>query len=304
MSLYRNFYLIIFIIGAVFTAFTSSTCLADGVTINKPKIAFITAIYGGYESSCRNVVKQTLDSDFICFTDAPLISVDSDLWVVDRTPYHIVNKSKIDNGSYFNSMKNNTTPFNVAKYYKEQWHLIPRLKDYDMVVWLDGTIEITNENAAKMLYDNISNDIITWAHEPNRTLDSERIASKFPRYDGQKIDEQYKFYLDQGYDDSHFKKVNNGTSVWVTCMVAFANNSRVHTFLDHWYLQNLEYSTQDQIGFPYSLWVNNIKPLTLASGKIKGSFHNSTIHHKHGHHAVKPLRIYKNLLMSLAGYAK
>jgi hypothetical protein len=33
------------------------------------KICFITAIYGGYESSCKNYVKQTIDTDFICFTD-------------------------------------------------------------------------------------------------------------------------------------------------------------------------------------------------------------------------------------------
>ena len=79
-----------------------------------------------------------------------------------------------------------------------------------MLVWLDGTIEITNENAAKMLYDNISNDIITCA----QTLIERQIVRK----------EQYNFYLDQGYVDAHFKKVNNGTSVQVTCMVAFANN--------------------------------------------------------------------------------
>ena len=304
MLINRNYSITVFIIWAVFTSFTSSSCLAIGLVRSKPKIAFITAVYGGYESSCRHVVKQTLDSDFICFTDDYPISVDSNLWVVDRTPYHLVNKSKMDDDGYFNSIKNNTSSFNVAKYYKGQWYLIPRLKDYDMVVWLDGTIEITNANTAQMLYDNINNDVIAWTHNDNRTLDGERIASKFSRYEGQKIDEQYKFYLDQGYDDSHFRRVNDGTSVWVTCVVAFANNARVHSFLDHWYLQNLEYSTQDQIGFPYSLWVNNLKPLTLPSGEIKGTYFDSTIHHKHDHNPVRMPRIVINLFWSLFGYAK
>ena len=33
------------------------------------KICFITSIYGNYEASCKKFVKQTIETDFICFTD-------------------------------------------------------------------------------------------------------------------------------------------------------------------------------------------------------------------------------------------
>ena len=37
------------------------------------KVCFITAIYGGYEQTCKKFVKQSIDTDFICFTDSTSI---------------------------------------------------------------------------------------------------------------------------------------------------------------------------------------------------------------------------------------
>ena len=33
------------------------------------KVAFITAILGDYEITCKPFVKQTIETDFICFTN-------------------------------------------------------------------------------------------------------------------------------------------------------------------------------------------------------------------------------------------
>ena len=267
--------------------FSSSQGNSLTIEPRKPKVAFITAVYGGYEASCRKFVPQTLDSDFICFTDSNAMVVDNYEWIVDRTPYHITSKSKIDDGSYYNSLVNNSSSFNVAKYYKQQWYLIPRLKDYDMVVWLDGTIEITNENTAQILYDSLNNGMTTWEHDvPNRTLHGEYQATMGMingRYLGQKVQEQYEYYLSHNFNESELRLLTGGTSVWITCMVAFANNARVHSFLDYWYLQTLSRSTQDQIGFPYSVWKTGLIPLTLPNEKVSGSGNHSILHHKHDH---------------------
>jgi hypothetical protein len=64
------------------------------------KVCYITAIYGKYESSCKPFKKQTLESDFICFTDA--VDIKSNGWIIDNTPYHIENKSPLDNDTYIN----------------------------------------------------------------------------------------------------------------------------------------------------------------------------------------------------------
>ena len=36
------------------------------------KVAFITAIYGNYELTCKPFVKQSIESDFFCFTQLEL----------------------------------------------------------------------------------------------------------------------------------------------------------------------------------------------------------------------------------------
>ena len=60
------------------------------------RICFITAIYGGYEITCKKYAKQTVDTDFICFTDN--MNIVSNGWKIDTTPYHLLNKSSQDNG--------------------------------------------------------------------------------------------------------------------------------------------------------------------------------------------------------------
>ena len=128
------------------------------------KICFITAIYGNYETSCKKFKKQTVDTDFICFTDNQ--NIISNGWAIDTTPYHLINRSPLDNPSLVNSLDNNKHTFNIAKYYKQSFKMIPILDKYDVIVWLDGTIEIiydkTSEYILKHIYDK---KIIGWHHE-------------------------------------------------------------------------------------------------------------------------------------------
>jgi hypothetical protein len=224
-------------------------------------------------------------------------------WEIDTTPYHITNKSKIDNGSYLNSLDNNTHTFNVAKYYKQQFQNIPRLQKYDVVVWIDGTLEIIYDKTSKYILDNIYKyKIIGWDHEHRRgLLKNEVNASTDKRYSStfwnnqsqpiQDIKKQYSEYLLDGFDESFFKKLkNNGSDnfgVWVTCFVAFLNKDPdVTKFLDLWYLQTLKYTTQDQVSFPYVVQKTNIIPLTLPNKEVTGNRpHDKTmfyIKHNHG----------------------
>jgi hypothetical protein len=91
------------------------------------KICFITAIYGNYETSCKRFVQQTIPTDFICFTDNE--NIISNGWIIDTTPYHLINKNIFDDGTYVNSLTNNKHKFNLAKYYKQSFKSIPILKN-------------------------------------------------------------------------------------------------------------------------------------------------------------------------------
>ena len=266
---------------------------------SEKKIAFITAIYGGYEKSCKKFIIQSIPTDFICFTDNPNIIPNG--WIIDTIPYHFTNPYSLDNSNMINSLTNNKNTFNIAKYYKQAFQNIPRLKNYDVIIWLDGTIEIINPNVSSWILNNIySHTIIGWEHEfRNGILKNEVDASDFSRYTSticngqpqpyQDVFKQYNSYIADGYDETYFKKHDSSRKhlgVWITCFVAFLNkNKDVSTFLDKWYEQTLKFTTQDQIGFPYVCQKLNMIPYTLPDKNIYGSPHYRTdfyIKHNHG----------------------
>jgi hypothetical protein len=282
---------------------TNENNTADVNTIYEEdtKICFITAIYGNYESSCKNFVKQTIKTDFICFTDNK--NINSNGWTIDTTPYHLINKSELDKDNSINSISNNKNTFNIAKYYKQAFHNIPLLKKYDIIVWIDGTIEITYNKTSEYILNNIyKQKIIGWHHEHRRgILKSEVEASCLgdrylsTYYNGQPqpyqdVNHQYDMYLKNGYDERFFKLIPSYTDhlgVWITCFVAFLNNdNNVKKFLDLWYQQTLEYTTQDQIGFSYVCQKTRLIPFTLPNKEVYGDNpHSDTmfyIKHYHG----------------------
>jgi hypothetical protein len=260
------------------------------------KICFITAIYGDYEASCKRFVKQTIGTDFICFTDDN--SINNNGWIINTHPYHKTHNT-LDTSTYTNSMCNNTHTFNIAKYYKQSFHNIPILKQYDVIVWLDGTLEITYEKTSEYIV-NSEKKIIGWHHEKrNGKLGKEVKASHFHRYTStfwngqvqpyQDVDKQYQTYVNDGYTDAYFKNMSHSPhfGVWITCFVAFfQHDPDVKVFLDTWYMQTLKYTTQDQIGFPYVCQRLQHIPYTLPQGEIWGDNpHRITmfyIKHEHG----------------------
>ncbi len=297
--------------GALFAIPSTDTTVITGVSLQKeqsnrgktslvsPKIAFISAIYGPYEVSCKPFVKQTIPADFICFTNCDNIEVNE--WIIDKNPYHTTNPCLFDTKECINSISNNKHTFNIAKYYKQNFQDIPRLKNYDVVIWLDGSIQITNPKVAEWVVKKIKeNPIITWEHvHRNGKLQSEALDSNFYRYTStfwfgqhqpyQDVVAQYNVYVADGYnDDNYWSQIEPNRphfGVWVTCFVAFDNkNNNVTKFLNLWYEQTLRLTTQDQIGFPYVAQKLKMAPYTLPDSEVKGEAHSGTdFFLKHNH---------------------
>jgi len=266
---------------------------------NVSKICFITAIFGSYEASCKRFAEQSVPTDFICFTDNANIT--SNGWTIDTLPYHILSRSKLDKSTYTNSMKKNQHTFNIAKYYKQAFINIPRLHQYDTIIWLDGSIEITYNKTSEYILSKIQDKkIIGWHHERRfGSLDSEVTASNISRYTSQRwngqlqplqdVRKQYEYYIKKGYRESYFEEKESHTphfGVWVTCFVAFLQHDKeVQQFLDLWYLQTLKFTTQDQVGFSYAAQSLNMLPYTLPNDEIHGNEpHQKTMFYvKHDH---------------------
>jgi hypothetical protein len=260
------------------------------------KICFITAIYGAYEATCKKFVRQSIQTDFICFTDNRYIK--SNGWLIDTTPYHLINKSNQDNDEHVNSLSNNKHTFNKAKYYKQAFHNIPRLQEYDVVVWIDGTIQITNEKTSEfVLNKTLKEKILGWHHEQRfgsleqevkETISfTERYSTTFWHGQSQPFQDaanQWDCYKKEGYDESYFRTITHHGQLssphfgmWCTCFVAFLHKDwYVKNFLDLWYLQTLKYTTQDQIGFPFVVQKTGLIPFTLPDNEIKGKPHEKT----------------------------
>jgi len=156
-----------------------------------PKVAFITAIYGGYEKTCKAFVPQNIPCDFICFTDNPEIEANG--WTLDTNPYHFTHPSPIDTGVYLNSLSNNKHTRNISKYYKLSFYNIPRLADYDLIIWIDGTIQLTHENCASYFLETLKDEpIALWEHEGRGgwMRNEVRAAFQMPRFAS-------TFWLDQ-----------------------------------------------------------------------------------------------------------
>jgi hypothetical protein len=169
---------------------------------------------------------------------------------------------------------------------------IPRLQKYDVVVWIDGTIEIIYDKTAEYVLHNIyDHKIIGWKHEYNTKLSEEVIASigsgryTTTSYNGQEqpyqdVEKQYSEYIANGYDEEYF------SGIWITCFVAFlVKDDSIQKLLDLWYLHNLQYTTQDQISFPFVCQKMGITPFTLPNLEIYGNnpHYNTMFYIKHGH---------------------
>jgi hypothetical protein len=263
------------------------------------KVAFITSILGNYETTCKQAVEQTVDCDFICFTDNEYIEANG--WDIDTHPYHDTHKSPVDKGFYLNSptkpkgilsILDNRHPFNLAKYYKTQWHLIPRLQEYETIIWCDGSIEILAPNAAEYISEICAKyGMSCWHHEMRGgVLLSEAHASYLPKYHDrhfngftqhyQDIIRQYLEYVADGYDEDFFKQKYDRVEgrgrgdhfgVWATGCLGFSNTSpEVKKFTDAWYLEILKHTTQDQVSFPKVVQDTKLVPYTFPDAVFTG----------------------------------
>jgi hypothetical protein len=267
-------------------------------------IAIVTAIVGSYEATCKPVCEQSEQADFYVFTDN--LNIDTrGIWkVIDVEKYKYGLDDKDIDKSLRNSLYNNQHSFNRAKFIKLNLHRIPELKEYDIVVWLDGTICIRNRDFVKYCKHQINsgkNFLVFDLHERKGILKREVIASHFERYTSnywfgqvqpyQDIDEQYLDYIKNGFEENYHEriKVKNSENygVWATCFLAL-DMQKLETkhFMNKWWYHNMKYTTQDQISFPYLIWENNIRPFSLpnvSENFIQGNSDNNNLFIKINH---------------------
>jgi len=145
---------------------------------------------------------------------------------------------------------------------------------------------------------------ITFEHSRGGLVSNEVLASlPGPKYmsefwEGQgqpiqNVTEQYENYTSSGFserwwltsDDVPFWATGRPQyGVYVTCFIAWnAALQGTSEFLDMWWKENVQSTTQDQITFPYIAWKLSMYPFPLPMGNISGDADNNSLYEKLPH---------------------
>lgn len=193
------------------------------------KIAVITAVFGGMDSEkafCAQSVPNGVEVERFFYTEA-------------NSPIPLPN----------------LPPRLQAKYFKTQSHHIPELQDFDIHVWIDGNIEVTNKGFVAALTYPLFSDVYTKVciqkHHERNTIEEEiqfilnSMENPYlsTRYGNQPLEQEYAHYLSMRMEPN---------APLYSCNV-FARKVGVvsNVLFNEWWKLCLEWSWFDQSAFSY-----------------------------------------------------
>lgn len=179
------------------------------------KTCVITAVCGNYKANIKSI--DHLNVDGYIFGDATNITYEGSRWKRCTDKYY-----------------HHDDPYLRYKYYKCQWHKIPLLNEYDIIVWIDSTLELK-----KIPYEDlIENDIIMYKHLDSRSTHHEIRLSRDARF--QPYREKLRSLL-------RIPPIN-----WVAMggFVVAKRSDKIYELNDKWFSKIVQYGPQCQVVFP------------------------------------------------------
>lgn len=231
-----------------------------------PKIAAYTVITNNYDK-LWSWTKQSIPVDFYCFTDDP-----------DSLINHMPGRVKVVKmGNTLRPTDNDIlVPFSYRLFPFE----IPELKEYDLLIYLDGNSEILQENAIERLlasYPIMEHGVSMLRHGARNCLFKEIFACRgLPKYrDALNFDQQIETYRQQDVPEQ-FGFWSNNRIFW---------NRRVHQdevkkLQELWFEETGKYgrpgiknhTAQGQVTLAYALWALNTPILSIPSHEYTNGF--------------------------------
>jgi hypothetical protein len=202
-----------------------------------------TAVTGGYDYATNQTVIDGVD--YIYFTDGQSIFDISHPWNVQQLP-------EID--AHLDNRRRSKRP-------KLNPHSIESLNKYKYLIWIDGEISITNPNFVVEILSYMKNGFVASPHpdalgNPGRYCAYGEATIRPPKYANEPLDAQCDFYRSEGFPEDYGLYACGVSARDMT-------NPEVKKLGELWHKQNLEWSYQDQVSFPYCLWKIGFKPDVL-----------------------------------------
>lgn len=198
--------------------------------------AICTAVTGGYDYM-ENQVK-IKGVEYIYFTDGLSAFPIKSPWKI-----HMLADENLDNRRRSKRPKLNP-------------HSIPVLNNWKYLIWIDGGMAILDENFVPDILSYMSNGFVVSPHFDARDCAYGEATIRPAKYKNEPLDAQVEFYKNEGFPE-HFGLYECGVS---------ARNMQLESVKklgELWHEQNLKWSYQDQVSFPYCLWKTGFTPDVL-----------------------------------------
>jgi len=219
------------------------------------KTCIITAGTGNYKAHLRSI--DHLDVDGFIFGDIKdkNLQIDGTRWTRIKETYFWHND-----------------PYMRAKYYKMFWHQIPILNEYDVVVWIDGTIEIKSLPLNELK----DHDLVVYQH-----------GRRFSTH------EEIKFswgannlrFGDYRHGLKEQKQMKNIDWLAITCFVINKRCESVIKMNNKWFSDIILYSPQCQVSFPSACEYADVN-VKLYKFSNRNASHTETEHYKRHRHLI------------------
>ncbi len=203
------------------------------------RIAVVTAVTGGYDRPIKHTAAYRDDVDYLYFTDGQSSPADSE-WQVCRLPEGITGDLR-----------------KLAKIPKLNPHMIPALCEYDYVIWVDGSMQIVNDNFVEEVLSFLYRGLVLSPHWDDRDCgyDEAEVLIGTGYYD-QDFEGQCDSYKKEGFPE-HYGLYAAGVQA------RDMNVPKVKFFGEIWFREVLDWTSRDQVSCGYALWKSGLVPDVL-----------------------------------------
>lgn len=235
------------------------------------KIAIVSVLlFGMFRPPVH--VQQSIPCDFVIFADQ---FSDEVLDAVRKMRGIVYDCSVYRRGLYYardfvgpqsgavNSFQNNTHPLVWYLFMKQNLHRLPELSQYDQVIWVEPTIHITDPLFAEQCLFSSSatpGAVGVYPHPVYRNVGDQThscISSRFTEqvYMGhpQPLQDVTRQFVEYGLDPGSAVFETQGVIVY-----PHFKSDETRALLDTWWEQTMKYTTNEELGFVYSVRTHNI----------------------------------------------
>ena len=223
----------------------------------KKRVAVYTTIFGNY-NYLLPVPRQSVDVDFFCLTDNPDIEHGSAF----GDPSH-GQRWRIIPVDY----PTKDLPARLrAKFFKLfPWEAYT-LDQYDLMIFIDGSIEITSPDFVKFCIDSLGDNEMALYEHPQRDciFDEAVVSMPLNKYQSQNISGQISFY------NSLYPK--HGGLYACGVMVRKIQSPEIRNLMGKWWWEIIKWTYQDQLSFPVVCKLLKFIPGIIPGNQYKNPF--------------------------------